>query len=87
MCHLSFFLFSVGKSFISIRCINGEWKEVVHKAIAEVFPGVLRTNLDSVIIRSLDPRETELATVFMFFGHEFYECSATGSDVSLQPFP
>ena len=73
-----------GNAFISIRCdpTTGEWKELVHKGIFEVFPGMARSNLDSVIIRSSDPNQLEQATVFMFFGNEFYECSVTGTDVS-----
>jgi len=76
-----------GNSFISLKCFNGEWREVVHKEIANVFPGVAHRALDSVLIRNIDADQmADLATVYMFFGHEYYECSVTGNDPCEGPY-
>jgi len=68
--------------FISLKCSNGEWSEVIRKEVAEVFQGLPRQAPDSVLIRSNDGQPMVLGTMFVFFGPNFYECSATGNDVS-----
>ncbi|KAJ6215623.1 hypothetical protein RDWZM_010123 [Blomia tropicalis] len=73
-------------SFISVRCVNGHWKQVVHKAIGDVFPGLpIDQTLDSVFIRQSQD-QMDAATVYMFYGNQFYECSVTGNDACEGPY-
>ena len=66
-----------------MKCSNGRWEEVIHKEIAQVFPGVPRSSPDSVLIKNNPNEQISSATLFLFYGHEFYECSVTGNDVSI----
>lgn len=76
-----------GNSFISLKCSHGQWQQVIHKKIAEVFPGVVRqSSPDSVFIRNTEDEGLSSAILFLFFGHEFYECPVTGSDPCEGPY-
>lgn len=88
--HIFCFKNDTGNSFISIQCKNGRWVEIVHKSIDGTFPRITSRSLtsssvvDSVVVRKNSPTADEdQATVVMFYGHEFFECSITGSDVSI----
>lgn len=77
-----------GDSFISIQCKAGRWVEILHKGIGETFPRITRkTPMDSVVVRKMSPTADESqATVVIFYGHEFFECSITGSDACEGPY-